>query len=187
MIGVIKRSMRAKSHWTSLQEDWLSTPFCLEEGRLWDWRLFRLCRDKHIFGMLQHHMVMDGSSWRTLADYISTYYNGLVRGQPCEPPPTLTQALSLSEACHRAEEEALERTRGTSATFWRQTLEDAPWSVASPLLDASRRPTRLECTVVILCIRQTGSGCITSVCQGTTDNVVPCAWCGVRVDTVQTQ
>ena len=116
----------------SLQEDWLSTRFCLEEGRLWDWRLFRLCRDKHIFGMLQHHMVMDGSSWRTLAGYISTYYNGLVREQPCEPPPTLAQALSLSESCYQAEKEALERTRGTSAAFWRQTLEEAPWSVALP-------------------------------------------------------
>ena len=114
----------------SLHEDWLSTRFCLEEGRLCDWRLIRLSRDKHIFYILQHHIVMDGSSFPILSGYISTYYNSLVRGETAEH--TLAQALSLSEECYRAEDEALERTRGESAVFWQQKLADISWRVTLP-------------------------------------------------------
>ncbi len=84
----------------SLDREWMSSPFDLENGPLFKPLLIRLTEEEHILRFVAHHSVCDGWSLGILMVEVSEAYSALVRGQD----PDLPEAVDFHTYMHAMEE-----------------------------------------------------------------------------------
>lgn len=73
----------------SMDREWMSSPFDLENGPLFKAVLIRLGDDEHILRFIAHHSICDGWSLGILMVEVSAAYSALVRGEEPQLPPAV--------------------------------------------------------------------------------------------------
>ncbi|MFI6053448.1 amino acid adenylation domain-containing protein [Streptomyces violascens] len=85
-------------------------------------RLFRLAAEDHVFFVVLHHVIADGSSFGPLLDDLANCYASRVAGE--EPPPAGTSVSMVDYA--RWESDRLAHADLSAARrYWRERLDDA--------------------------------------------------------------
>nr|WP_255352740.1 amino acid adenylation domain-containing protein [Xanthomonas sp. GPE 39] len=117
--------------------DEAQAPFALEQGPLIRGRLVRLADDESVLFVTMHHIVSDGWSMGILINELSVLYRAFARDE-VDPLPTLPIQYADYASWQRQwlTGDVLEQ----QATYWRETLSDAPVLLELPTDRA--RPAR---------------------------------------------
>jgi amino acid adenylation domain-containing protein len=123
----------------SIAADRARQPFDLAAGPLIRATLIAVGPDRHLFVLVNHHIISDGASLKILLSELSAFYRAETTGQPTGLAPTWMEygdyALWLHE---RMRGEELDRQLG----YWRDQLRGVPQVLTLP---ADRpRPARLS-------------------------------------------
>ncbi|MGE5827580.1 MAG: non-ribosomal peptide synthetase [Micromonosporaceae bacterium] len=99
------------------------TPFDLQTGPLYRYRLLRLADDHHVFFQNLHHIITDGWSSGIINADLATAYNALVEGRE----PTFDRPGSRYTDFARAQREHMQgETLEEELNFWAEKLADLP-------------------------------------------------------------
>jgi amino acid adenylation domain-containing protein len=123
----------------SIAADRARQPFDLAAGPLFRVTLIRTEPDRHLFVLVMHHVITDGTSMRILLEELSAGYRAELTGEPASLPPLW---MSYGDFAVWQQDwmsgEELER----QLSYWREQLKGAPRVLALP---ADRpRPARLS-------------------------------------------
>nr|MDT0657162.1 amino acid adenylation domain-containing protein [Micromonospora sp. DSM 115978] len=126
-LAVIEHSGRdTGEHETAIRDairDLSNTPFDLENGPLYRYRLLKLADDDHVFFQCLHHIVSDGWSSGIINAELATAYAALVQGRT----PTFDRPGSRYTDFARAQRDHMQgETLEEELDFWAQRLADLP-------------------------------------------------------------
>ena len=98
----------------------LQASFNLEMGPLFKAALFRL-KDGNRLGLISHHLIVDGVSWRILLEDLLTLYSEISKGEKPQLPAKTTSFQSWSKALKAyAETEELQK----ESAYWKRLEEE---------------------------------------------------------------
>ncbi len=121
----------------SIADELARQPFDLATAPLIRMALIVAAPDRHLFVLVMHHSISDGSSVKILIDELSAVYRAETGGVPASLPPLLMEYSDYAEwQQDRMRGEELDR----QLSYWREQLRGAP-----PLLTLPTdrpRPTR---------------------------------------------
>jgi amino acid adenylation domain-containing protein len=123
----------------SIAADLARQPFSLDKGPLIRATLIGVGPGRHLFVLILHHIISDGTSLQILIDEMSALYRAETTGEPVSLPPLWMDYGDFAVWQHdvlRGEE--LERQLG----YWREHLRGAPRVLTLP--GDRPRPTRLS-------------------------------------------
>ncbi|OJT18526.1 hypothetical protein BO221_41470 [Archangium sp. Cb G35] len=115
-------------------------PFDVEHGPLYRFHLFRLAPDRHVFGLVIHHLVLDGWSYNVLMRELGGLYSALSRQQAPQLAPLPLEYADF--AAWQRTPAATER-EAPHLDYWKQQLADAPHVLELPT-DKPRPAVRKE-------------------------------------------
>ncbi len=109
--------------------DLARTPMDLATGPLARAALVRLSPEAHVLGVVMHHIVADGWSFRILFDELSADYEAISRGgDPAAAEPPIQYADFAIWQIEHAEDGGY----ASAERFWRDELADAPSALPLP-------------------------------------------------------
>ncbi|PWW60407.1 non-ribosomal peptide synthetase [Actinokineospora spheciospongiae] len=112
--------------------DLLAQPFDLAAGPVMRFPVYRLADDHHLWGVLAHHIAMDGYGALQLMRRVARVYTALVRREPCPPP----EFGSMRELVEQEREYRGSPRFAADRAHWLAQLADAP----APVSLAGRQP-----------------------------------------------
>ncbi|KDM91475.1 non-ribosomal peptide synthase/polyketide synthase [Photobacterium galatheae] len=116
----------------------MAAPFDLENGPLVHAHLWQVTDHECLFLLVCHHIVSDGWSSKILLRELSELY-GAFRQHQTNPLPPLT--LQYADYAHWQREHLSQERLDAQASFWRDTLGDAPAQLTLPT-DRPRPPVQ---------------------------------------------
>jgi amino acid adenylation domain-containing protein len=98
-------------------------PFCLEDGPLFRFVLWRLSPQHHVLLLVFHHLLVDGLSLDVLMRELGEAWTALSRGQSPSLPPV---RLGYADVAAWQQSPAVLAREEAQLRWWRQHLHDAP-------------------------------------------------------------
>jgi len=125
----LQRQPQARQQSEQLCTEEVQAPFDLSHGPLMRARLIHVGAQEHIFLLTFHHIVFDGWSVGVLTRELSALYTAFAHHQPDPLPPL---AIQYPDYASWQRHWLVGERFVTQATYWRQTLADAPVRLELP-------------------------------------------------------
>jgi amino acid adenylation domain-containing protein len=117
----------------------ISTPFDLENGPLFRWRILRIGPTEHVFLVSMHHIISDGWSMGVLMREVSMSYQAALEGRA---PPLPELPIHYADYAIWQQKNVSAAVLEPQLEFWKKNLTDVQTLSLGPSRSYTRSPNR---------------------------------------------